>query len=220
MGRCLPATSSSTCLCQGAPCDVASTRRVDAHTLFDEARIMVLGLRWLCSLMHTSGSRSIFRAGLPWAPTTQIGLLCRLLRTESTPTRCSTSRQKFNRAKRASVVNRGARTGLKHRAWRSRHNVERDMSSELCRRSTLTVCRGVSVTATSISVRTSLVRHLFSGRDLSGAPRRNCLIFVLRTMLCVSLFPDDLRCERKLWILSYLYALSRFIGFNSLCVAQ
>ena len=35
---------------------------------------MVPGLRWLCSLMHTSGSRSALRAGLPWAPTTQIGL--------------------------------------------------------------------------------------------------------------------------------------------------
>ena len=28
------------------------------------------------SLMHTSGSRSAFRAGLPFAPTTQIGLFC------------------------------------------------------------------------------------------------------------------------------------------------
>ena len=28
------------------------------------APTMVLGLRWLCSLMHTSGSRSAFRAGL------------------------------------------------------------------------------------------------------------------------------------------------------------
>ena len=82
---------------------------------------MVPGLRWLGSLMHTSGSRSSFRAGLPWAPTTQIGLFCvvlgsssgrtsrrrtprasgpeafdsRLPRAESTPTRCSTSRQKF-----------------------------------------------------------------------------------------------------------------------------
>ena len=27
MGRCLPATTSATCLCQGAPCNVASTRR-------------------------------------------------------------------------------------------------------------------------------------------------------------------------------------------------
>ena len=61
-----------------------------------------------------------------------------------------------------------ATDGLKHRAWRSswsaRHSVERDMSSELCRRSTLRVCRGVSVTAASISARTSLVRRRFSGR--------------------------------------------------------
>ena len=90
------------------------------------------------------------------------GFKCRLPQIESTPTRCSTPRRKFNRAKRFSVVNRGARTGLKHRAWRSscgaRHNVERDISSELCRRSTLRVCRGLSVTATSISARTSLGR--------------------------------------------------------------
>ena len=72
------------------------------------------------------------------------GFKCRLPGIESTPTRCSTSRQKFNRARRFSVVNRSARTGMKQRAWRSscnaRHNVERDMSSELCRRSTLRVC--------------------------------------------------------------------------------
>ena len=55
---------------------------VDAHTLFDEALLnpsrrppcMVPGLRWLCSLMLTSGSRSAFRAGVSWAPTTQIGI--------------------------------------------------------------------------------------------------------------------------------------------------
>ena len=80
-------------------------------------------------------------------------------------------------------VNRGARTGLKHHAWRSscraRHNVERDISSEVCRRSTLRVCRGISVTATSISANTSVVRRRFSGRDSSVAPRRRCLIFVL-----------------------------------------
>ena len=69
------------------------------------------------------------------------GFKCRLPRTESTPTRCSTSRQNFNLAKRFSVVNLGAQTGLKHRmAWRSscnaHHSVERDMSSELCRRNT------------------------------------------------------------------------------------
>ena len=62
-----------------------------------------------------------------------------------------------------SVANRGARTDLKHRAWRSscraRHNVERDISNELCRRSTLRVCRGFSVTATSISANTSVVRR-------------------------------------------------------------
>ena len=108
---------------------------------------------------------------------------CRLPRIESTPTRCSTSRQKFKPAKRFSVVSRGARTGTKHRAWRSscraRHSVERDMSSELCRRSTLRVCRGVSVTETSISARASLVRRLFSGREWSGAPQRSSLIFVL-----------------------------------------
>ena len=83
--------------------------------------------------------------------------------------------QKFNLAKRCSAVNLGARTGLKYRAWRSlcsaRHKVKRDMSSELCRRSMLRVCRGASVTATSISARTSLVRRRFSGRDPSGAPR-------------------------------------------------
>ena len=46
MERCLPAPTSSTCLCQGAPCNVASTRRqhpnvallFDANALFDEAR--------------------------------------------------------------------------------------------------------------------------------------------------------------------------------------
>ena len=73
-------------------------------------------------------------------------LKCRLPRIESTPTRCSTSRQKSNLAKLFSAVNLGARTGLKHRAWRSsysaRHSVERDMSSEPCRRSTLRVCLG------------------------------------------------------------------------------
>ena len=91
--------------------------------------------------------------------------------------------KKFNLAKRFSAVNLGARTALKHRAWRSscnaRHNVERDMSSELCRPSTLRVCRGVSVTGTSISAKTSLVRRRFSGRDSSGAPRRSCFSFVL-----------------------------------------
>ena len=59
-----------------------------------------------------------------------------------------------------SAVNLGARTGWKHRAWRS---------SELCRRSTLSVCRGVSVTAVSILARTSLV----SGRDWPREPRRS-----------------------------------------------
>ena len=72
------------------------------------APTMVPGLRWLCSLMHTSGSRSAFRAGLPWAPTTLIGLFC---------------------------------VG----PW------------ELCRRSTLGVCR------------------FFSGRDSSGAPTTQLL---------------------------------------------
>ena len=89
----------------------------------------------------------------------------------------------LRRANPFSAVNRGARTGLKHRAWRSScsacHTVERDMFSELCRRSTLRVCRGVSVTATSISARSSLDRRLFSGRDWSGAPPLSCLIFVL-----------------------------------------
>ena len=86
-------------------------------------------------------------------------------------------------AKRFSAVNLGARTGLKHRARRSscraRHSVERDVSCELCRRSTLRVCRGVSVTAVSISARTSLARRRFSGRGSSDAPRRRCLIFAL-----------------------------------------
>ena len=40
------------------------------------ASTTVSRLRWLCSLMHTSGSGSAFRTGLPWAPTTQIGLFC------------------------------------------------------------------------------------------------------------------------------------------------
>ena len=173
------------------------------------APTMVPGLRWLCTLMHTSESRSVFRAGLPWAPTTQIGLFwagalyfqrknfssenttrvksktftCRLPPTETTPTRCCTSRQKFNLAKRFSAVNRDARTGFKHRAGRSsrcaRHSVERDMFNELCLRSTLGVCRGVSVAAVSISADTSVFRRRLSGRDWSGAPRRSCLIFVL-----------------------------------------
>ena len=111
------------------------------------------------------------------------GFRCSLPRTESTPTRCGTSRQKFNLAKRFSAVNLGVRTGSKHRAGRSScragHNVERDMSSELCRRSTIRSCRGVSVSAVSISARTSLVRRRLSGRDSSGAPRRRCLSFVL-----------------------------------------
>ena len=85
--------------------------------------------------------------------------------------------------KRFSSVNLDARTGLTHHAWRTscsaRHSVERDISSELCRRSTLKVCRGVSVTAVSISARTSLVRRRFSGQDWSGAPRRSFLSFVL-----------------------------------------
>ena len=110
-------------------------------------------------------------------------LLVRLPRTESTLTRCSTSRQKFSRAYRVAAINPDARTGLKHRAWRSscnaRHSVERDMSSELSRRSTVGVCRGVSVTAVSILAKTSLVRRRFSGRDSSGAARRSCLSFVL-----------------------------------------
>ena len=78
----------------------------------------VPGFRWLCLLMHTSRSRSACRGGRPRAPVTQIGLFwlgpvrkkfssentmrirskgcrCRLLRIESTPTRCSTSRQKI-----------------------------------------------------------------------------------------------------------------------------
>ena len=80
-------------------------------------------------------------------------------------------------------LNRGARAGLKHRAWRSscraRHSVERDMSSELRRRGTFRICSGVSVTAVSISAKTSLVRRLFSGWEWSGAPRRSCLSFVL-----------------------------------------
>ena len=138
------------------------------------------GLRWLCSLMYMSGSRSVFRAGLPWLQPPKCGCSAREHHTvchgPSTPSPCSTSRQKFNLAKRFSAVNRGARTGLKHRAWRSscraRHHVERDMSSELCRRSTLRVCRGVSVTAVSISARTSLVRRRFSRRDSSDVPRR------------------------------------------------
>ena len=41
-----------------------------------ERPTVVPGFRWLCSLMHTPGSRSAFHAGLPWAPTTQIGLFC------------------------------------------------------------------------------------------------------------------------------------------------
>ena len=48
-----------------------------------------------------------------------------------------------------------------------------------CRRSAPRVCRGVSVSATTISANTSVVRRRFSGRDSSGAPRRSCLIFVL-----------------------------------------
>ena len=68
---------------------------------------------------------------------------------------------------------------LEDSSFRARHSVERDMSSELCRWSTLRVCRGVSVTATSISANTSVIRSRFSGRDSSGAPRRSCLIFVL-----------------------------------------
>ena len=137
---------------------------------------MVPGLRWLCSLMHTSGLRSAFRGGLPWAPTTQFGLFCagHSSGRDSRQRRASTAVCHGPRAHpRAAAVNLGARTGLKH------HNVERDVSSELCRRSTLRVCRGVSVPAVSIWAKTSVVRRRFSGRDWSGAPRRSCLIFVL-----------------------------------------
>ena len=86
----------------------------------------------------------------------------------------------------------GVEIGQCGRSWRAvraetlrlgcnaRHNVDRDMSSELCRRSTFSVCSGVSVTAVLTSAKISLVRRRFSGRDWSGAPRRRCLIFVLK----------------------------------------
>ena len=101
-----------------------------------------------------------------------------------------------------------SRTGLKHRAWRfscrARHNVECDRSSELCRRSTLRVCRGVSVTATSNSANTSVIRRRFSGRDSSGAHRRRCLIFVL--MLSRPVWPQ---CTHLAWFSALLEPLAQ-----------
>ena len=76
MGRCLHATTSSMCLFQGAPCNVANTRlpAFECRTLgmpssmkhsgktmplTIAAPTMVPGLRWLGSLMPMSGSRSV-----------------------------------------------------------------------------------------------------------------------------------------------------------------
>ena len=123
------------------------------------AHTMVPGLRWLCSLMHTSGSRSVFRAGLPWLRPPNLGLRgSSVIPAEGFLVRERHARQvqglqmpfatdrehadalqhvtaKFSLAKRFSAVNLGARTGLKHRAWRSscwaRDIFERGMSSEL-----------------------------------------------------------------------------------------
>ena len=90
---------------------------------------------------------------------------------ESVSTHCNSSRQKINLVKRHSVV----RTNLKYRAWRSscgtRHNVERDMSSDLFRRSSFKNCRDVSFTSVSISIDTSIFRHRFSERHSSDASR-------------------------------------------------
>ena len=61
----------------------------------------------------------------------------------------------------------------------ARHNVERDMSSELRRRSTLRVCRGVSFAAVSISQHFPSFAAATAGGNWSAAPRRSCLIFVL-----------------------------------------
>ena len=58
------------------------------------APTMVPGFRWLCTSMHTPGSRSAFRAGLPWEPTTHIGLFC------AGP--CSSGRTSRQRTPRAS----------------------------------------------------------------------------------------------------------------------
>ena len=90
------------------------------------APTMVPGLRWLCSLMHTSGSRSAFRAGLlcsVWVYGCSSGRTSHQRTPRASGPRASNAvchgsrarpraaaRQKFNRAKRFSVVNRGART--------------------------------------------------------------------------------------------------------------
>ena len=58
------------------------------------------------------------------------GFKCRLPRTESMPTRCSTSRQNFNLAKWVSIVNLGARTGLKHRAYNTKQRKPRQHETE------------------------------------------------------------------------------------------
>ena len=146
MGRCLPATTSSTSLCKSTPCDVANTRRpafecsmVDAHTLFDETRKETNAV--LCSLMHTSGSGSAFRAGLPWAQTPKSdcsrSIRChsseRISRRRASGSRASSAichgsrarpraaarHRKSSTAKWFSAVSGGARTDFKHRAWRS-----------------------------------------------------------------------------------------------------
>ena len=82
-----------------------------------------MGLPHFEGIVLTSGEwrRGGQRKNLSSENTTRVmskGFKCRLPRTESTPTRCRTSRQNFDLAKRFSIVNLGARAGLKHRAWR------------------------------------------------------------------------------------------------------
>ena len=160
-------------------------RTIDAHTFFDEALrdrdahhgawvalAVLVGAQFAIEICFSCGPsvgsnhpNRIVLVRFSVIPAEELlvgehhkGFKCCLPRIESTPTRCSTSRQKFSRANRVAAVNRGARAGLKHRACgerpcNARHSVERDMSSELCRRIMSRVWRGVSVTAVSISAK-------------------------------------------------------------------
>ena len=105
---------------------------------FTNAAPTVPGLRWLCSLMHTSGSRSALSCGPPVGsnhpnrtvlarsgvtPVEELlnrrtprasgprasNAVCRGSRAR--PCAARHGKKKFNRAKRFSAVNRGARTG-------------------------------------------------------------------------------------------------------------
>ena len=101
------------------------------------------------------------------------GFKCRLPRIESTPTRCSTSRQKFNLAKpraTGAAEQRLAPPSQRHDPWRKNCKHVRDQKKK-----SKTVCARVGNHAKRVNVRCALwmMRAVFSLSD--SGPRRLCV---------------------------------------------